>query len=81
MYKNHQVNHVVNMCAHVKASIRNMHRSVLKESWFEKKNEEMILIKGESTSCRNHRGSRCHSSSSCCCSSPQCVELKQNVAF
>ena len=47
------------MCEHVKASIRNMHRSVLKESWFEKKNEEMILIKGESTSCSssNHRGS------------------------
>ena len=80
MYKNHQVNHVVNICEHVKASIRNMHRSGLKESWFEKKNEEMILIKGESTSCSNHRGSRCHSSS-CCCSSPQCVELKQNVAF
>ena len=79
-YVQNQVNHVVNMCAHVKASIRNMHRSVLKESWFEKKNEEMILIKGESTSCSNHRGSRCHSSS-CCCSSPQCVELKQNVAF
>ena len=36
------------MCEHVKASIRNMQRSVLKESWFEKKNEEMILIKGES---------------------------------
>ena len=25
------------MCEHVTASIRNMHRSVLKESWFEKK--------------------------------------------